>query len=93
MCVMWFTDDIVIDDIKWYDVTLMFMIMLMEYDVVIEDDIDNNWYEMMWLLMIMLISDDVVVVDVDNFIEIRCCWCWEWHWDEMMLMLIMTLRW
>ena len=55
MCGMWFTDDIVIDDWNWYDVTLMFMIMLMENDVVIEDDSDNNWYETMLVFMIILI--------------------------------------
>ena len=78
---MWFTGDIVIDDINWYEVTLLFMIILIEYDVVIEDDIDNNWYwyEMMLLLLIMSLGWD----DVDV----------ERHWDEMMLMLIMTLRW
>ena len=54
MCGMWFTDDIVINDINWYEVTLMFMIMLIEYDVVIKDDIDNNWYKTM--LMFMIIS-------------------------------------
>jgi len=71
---MWFTDDIVINDINWYKVTLLFMIMLIEYDVVIEDDIDNNSYEKMLLLVIMLIWYDVVVVD--NIIEDRWCWCW-----------------
>jgi len=77
MCGMWFTNDIVINDINLYEVMLVFMIMLIEYDVAIEDDIDNNWYEIMLLLMIMLIWDEVIVVD--NFIEMRWCWCWEWH--------------
>ena len=72
----------------------MFMIMLIENDVVIEDDIDNNWYETMLVFMIILIWDDVVIDDyVDNVTEMRWYWCGEWHWDEMMLMLIMTLRW
>ena len=39
---MWSTDDIVIDDINLYEVMLMFMITLIENDVVIEDDIDNR---------------------------------------------------
>ena len=85
----------------------MFMIMLIENDVVIEDDIDNNWYEMMFVFMIILIWDNVVIddyvdvllimslrwddVDVENDTEIRWYWCWEWHLDEMML--IMTSRW
>ena len=47
--------------------------MLIEYDVVIEEDIDNNWYEMILLLMIMLIWDDVIVVD--NVIEMKWSWC------------------
>ena len=75
MCGMWFTNDIVINDINLYEVMLVFMIMLIEYDVAIEDDIDNNWYEIMLLLMIMLIWDEVIVVD--NFIEMRWCWCRE----------------
>ena len=54
ICEMWLTDNIVINDINWYEVTLMFMIMLIEYDVVIEEDIDNNWYEMILLLMILI---------------------------------------
>jgi len=40
---MWFTDDIVIDDINWYEMTLIFMIMLIENDVVIGDNIDMKW--------------------------------------------------
>ena len=67
---MWFIDDIVINDINWYEVTLI------ENDVVIKDDIDNNWYEMMLLFMIILIWDDIVIDDcVDNVIEMRWCWC------------------
>ena len=59
---MWFTDDIAIDDINWYEGTLMFMIMLIENDVVIEGDIDNNWW------------DDVGVYDN---IDMRwCCYWW-----------------
>jgi len=74
MCGMWFTDDIVIDDWNWYDVTLMFMIMLMENDVVIEDDSDNNWYETMLAFRIILISGDVVI---DDYVDMRwCCCCW-----------------
>jgi len=52
---MCFTDDMIIDDINWYKVVLMFMTMLIENDVVIEDDIDNNWYETMLVFMIILI--------------------------------------
>ena len=33
----------------------MFMIMLIENDVVIEDDIDNNLYKMMLVFMILFI--------------------------------------
>ena len=55
---MWFTDDI-----NWYKVMLMFMIMLIENDVVIENDIDNNWYETMLMFMIILIWDVVVIND------------------------------
>ena len=74
MCGMWFTDDNVIGDINWYEVMLMFMIMLIENDVVIEDDIDNNWYEMMLVFMIILIWDDVVI---DDYVDMRwCCCCW-----------------
>ena len=43
MCEMWFTDDIVIDYINWYEMTLIFMIMLIENDVVIDDNIDMKW--------------------------------------------------
>jgi len=39
---MWFIDDIVIDNINWYEVVLMFMI---KNCVVIEDDIDNNQWD------------------------------------------------
>ena len=42
MCGMRFTNDIIINDINLYEVMLMFMIMLIEYDVVIKDDIDSN---------------------------------------------------
>ena len=70
---MWFTDDIVIDDINWYEVTLMFMIMLIKNDVVIEYDIDNNWYEIMLVFMLILIWDDVVV---DDYVDMRWCSCW-----------------
>ena len=71
---MWFTDDIINNDINWYEVTLMFMIILIENDVVIEDDIDNDWYETtMFVFMIILIWDDV---DVENDINMRWCWCW-----------------
>ena len=66
---MWF-----IDDINWYDVTLIFMIMLIENDVVFEDDINNNWYEMMLVFLIILIWGDDVI---DNYVDIRwwcCCW-------------------
>ena len=42
MCGMWFTDDIVIDDTNLYEVTLMFMIMLIENDDV-ENDIVVVW--------------------------------------------------
>ena len=64
---MWITDDIVIDDINWYEVMLMFMIMLIENDVVIEDDSDS------WRFMIILIWDDVVIND---YVDMRCCYWW-----------------
>jgi len=35
MCGIWFTDDIVIDDINWYEMTLVFMIILIWDDVII----------------------------------------------------------
>ena len=71
---MWFTDDIIIGDINWYDVTLMFMIMSIKNDVVIENDIDNNWYKTMLVFMIILIWDDVVI---DDYVDMRwCCCCW-----------------
>ena len=70
---MWFTNDIVIDDINWYKVTLVFMIMLIENVVVIEDDIDNNWYETMLMFMIILIWDDVVI---DDYVYMRWCCFW-----------------
>ena len=76
---MWFTDDIIIDDINQYKVTLMFMIMLIENDVVIEDDIDNNWYETLLVFMIILIWDDVVI---DDYVD-----------EMILLLLIMSLRW
>ena len=72
MCRMWFIDDIVIDYINLYEVTLMFMIMLIENDIVIEEDIDNNWYKMMLVFMIILIWDDVVI---DDYVDIRWCCC------------------
>ena len=75
---MWFTDDIVIDDINLYEVTLMFMIMLIENDV-IEDDFDNNW-----------IRDDVVVYDN---IDMRWCCYWWLCWYEMMLLSMIMLIW
>ena len=63
-----------IDDINWYEVMLMFMIMLIENDVIIEDDIDNNWYETVLMFMIILISKDVVI---DDNIDMRWwCYCW-----------------
>ena len=62
MCGMWFTDDNVIGDINWYGMTLMFMIMLIENDVVIEDDSDNNWYETMLAFMIILIWGVVMML-------------------------------
>ena len=62
---MWFTDDI-----NLYEVTLMFMVMLIENDVIIEDDIDNNWYKTMLVFMIIFIWDDVFAI-VDNVIEMR----------------------
>ena len=34
---MWFTDDIVIDDINWYEMLLLLMIMLIWDDVVTYD--------------------------------------------------------
>ena len=71
---MWFINDIVIDDINWHKVMLMFMIMLIENDVVIEYDIDNNWYETMLVFMMILIWDDVVI---DDYVDMRwCCCCW-----------------
>ena len=51
---MWFIDDIVINGINWYEITLI------ENDVVIED-IDNNWYKAMLVFIIILIWDDVVI--------------------------------
>jgi len=52
----------------------MFMIMLIDNDVVIENDIDNNLYKMMLVFMIILIWDDVVI---DNYVNMRwCCCCW-----------------
>ena len=53
---MWFIDDIVINGINWYEITLI------ENDVVIED-IDNNWYKAMLVFIIILIWDDVVIDD------------------------------
>ena len=74
MCGMWFTDDNVIGDINWYGMTLMFMIMLIENDVVIEYDIDNNWYETMLVFMIILIWDNAFI---DDYVDMRwCCCCW-----------------
>ena len=69
---MWFTHDIVIDDINWYEVTLMLMIMLIENDVVIEDDSDNSLYETMLAFMIILIWGDVVI---DDYVDMRWCYC------------------
>ena len=69
---MWFTDDIINNDINWYEVTLMFMIILIENDVVIEDDVDNNWYETMSAFMIILIWGDVVI---DDYVDMRWCYC------------------
>ena len=43
----------------------MFMIMLIENDVVIEDDTDNNLYETTLVFMIILIRD-YVVIDVND---------------------------
>jgi len=64
----------------------MFMIMLIENDVVIEDESNNNWYKTMLAFMIILIWSDVVIddyvdmrwddVDIENDIEMRWCWCW-----------------
>jgi len=51
---------------------LMFMIMLIENDVIIKDDIDNNWYETMLVFMIILIWDDVVIYD---YVDMRWCCC------------------
>jgi len=48
----------------------MFMVMLIENDVIIEDDIDNNWYKTMLVFMIIFIWDDVFAI-VDNVIEMR----------------------
>ena len=74
ICGLWFTDDIVIDDINWYEVMLRFMIMLIDNDVVVEDDIYNNWYEMMFVFIIILIWDDIVI---DDYVGMRwCCCCW-----------------
>ena len=71
---MWFTDDTIIDHINWYEVTLMFIIMLIEKSVVIEDDIDNNWYETMLVFMIILIWDNHVI---DDYVDMTwCCCCW-----------------
>ena len=72
MCEMRFNDDIVIDDINWYEVTLMFMIMLIPNDVVIENDSNNNWYETMFVFMIILIWGDAAI---DDYVYMRyCCW-------------------
>ena len=79
---MWLTLDVVSDDINWYEVRLMFMMILIWNDVVIDDYVNMSWCYY-WLFM--LIWDDVVVVD--NVIEMRWCWCWEWYWDEMLMML------
>ena len=38
MCRMEFIDDIVINDINWYEVMLIFTIMLIDNDIAIEDD-------------------------------------------------------
>ena len=74
MCGMWFTDDIIIDDINWYEVTLMFMIMLIENDIVIEYDSDNTGYEKILVFMIILIWGDVAI---DDYVDMRwCCCCW-----------------
>ena len=44
---MWFTDAIVTDDINWYEMELVFMIMLIKNDV-IDDNIDMKWCYYYW---------------------------------------------
>jgi len=70
MCGMWFINDIVIDDINWFEIMLVLMIILIWDDVVIDD---NNWYEMTLVFMIILIWDDMVI---DDNTDMRwCCYC------------------
>ena len=82
ICGMWLTVDVSIDDVNWYEVRLMFMMILIWDDVVIDDCVDMRWccyqwlcwYEKMLLLMIMLIWDYVVI---DDYVDMRlCCCCW-----------------
>ena len=78
-------NDVVIEydiDNNWYETMLGFIIILIWYDVVIDDYVDMkcccygwwcHWDEMMLMLRMILRWEDV---DVENEIEMRQCWCW-----------------
>ena len=91
---MWF-----IDDINWYDVMLMFMIMSIENDVVIEDDIDRDdvgvydnidmkWCCYWWLcwyeIMLLLLIMSLRWDDIDVENDIEMRYCWCWKVIVMM---------
>ena len=84
ICGMRLTVDLVIDDINWYVVMLIFMMVLIWDDVANEDHVNMNWCYYCWLceyemrLLLLLITslrwDDVYV---ENDIEMECWWCWK----------------
>ena len=46
---MWLTIDVVIDDINWYEVRLMLMMILIWNDVIIDDYVNMSWCCYWWL--------------------------------------------
>ena len=48
MCGMWLLMNIVIDDNNWYETMLVFMIILIWGDVLIDDNIDMRWCCYLW---------------------------------------------
>ena len=83
ICGMQLTVDVSIDDLNWYVVMLIFMMILIWDNVVSDYQVNMNWcyywllrwYGIRLLLLIMSLRWDDVYVE--NDIEMKCWWCWK----------------
>ena len=92
ICGMRLTIDVAIDDLNWYVVMLIFMMILIWDDVVSDDQVNMNWCYYWWLCwygmrLLLLMSLLVTLIDMWWY------WCLWWYWFELTLLIKTMSTW